>query len=274
MDATTSGRAIAGASAPPNILYISLEDFSTLASPVFSPDNPGAGHAHRRRTPFLERLASRGLVFRHAYCQVPICNPSRTSYLTGRRPTRTHVYANEHSFPDLPTLVDLIRAADPRAHVACAGACMVKPATLAPQWYLAARLLDSGECRVFEHRTAGGKIFHLACDVDARGFTRGDLFVEQPTESGSLAAADAAAAQHLLASVHNGSSGWQRQALHATLHREPSQGRTNDQAKAAVAIRLLAHCARARALHTCSRTWHSRPHHTHTISAHVWRAAP
>ena len=94
----------------------SRAQFATLASPVFAPESPGEGHANRRHTPFLERLAERGVVFRHVYCQVPICNPSRTSFLTGRRPSRTHVYTNDDAFPeDLPTLVDALRAADPGA---------------------------------------------------------------------------------------------------------------------------------------------------------------
>ena len=91
----------------PSILYVVLEDFSTLASPVFSAD---ATAANRRHTPYLASLAARGVVFQNAYCQAPICNPSRTSFLTGRRPTSTRVWTNDDAFPQgLPTIVDFLR---------------------------------------------------------------------------------------------------------------------------------------------------------------------
>ena len=34
------------------------------------------------KTPNLDRLAARGLVFNHAYCQQAVCSPSRSSLLT------------------------------------------------------------------------------------------------------------------------------------------------------------------------------------------------
>ena len=42
-----------------------------------------------RRTERLAQLAARSVVFRRAYCQAPICNPSRTSFMTSRRPQAT-----------------------------------------------------------------------------------------------------------------------------------------------------------------------------------------
>ncbi|MDR1865772.1 MAG: sulfatase [Bacteroidales bacterium] len=50
------------------------------------------------RTPNLDRLARQGVRFEHAYCQYPLSGPTRTSLLTGRRPTTSHSYGNGEWF--------------------------------------------------------------------------------------------------------------------------------------------------------------------------------
>jgi len=66
------------------------------------------------RTPNLDRLARRGVSFDRAYTQATLCNPSRTSFLTGLRPDRTGVHDNvidyREAMPDAVTLPQLLRA--------------------------------------------------------------------------------------------------------------------------------------------------------------------
>ncbi len=64
--------------APPNILLIVSDDLTTALS--------GYGHP-QCRTPNLDRLAARGVTFTRAYCQYPVCGPSRASIMTGHYPS-------------------------------------------------------------------------------------------------------------------------------------------------------------------------------------------
>lgn len=56
-------------------------------------------------TPFLNRLGRQGMVFSRAYCNAPLCVPSRCSFLTGRLPHSTGIFDNDSVLPeDVPTL--------------------------------------------------------------------------------------------------------------------------------------------------------------------------
>jgi choline-sulfatase len=72
---------------PPNILFIAVDDLNDWVSCL-------GGHP-QSRTPNIDRLARRGTLFANAHCQAPLCNPSRSSVLTGLRPTTTGIYALE-----------------------------------------------------------------------------------------------------------------------------------------------------------------------------------
>ncbi|WP_407429412.1 sulfatase [Arcticibacter sp.] len=60
------------------------------------------------KTPNLDRLANDGVRFERAYCQYPLCGPSRASILSGRRPTTSGLYGNREwlgaSYPDWVSL--------------------------------------------------------------------------------------------------------------------------------------------------------------------------
>ncbi len=67
---------------PPNILWICTDQqrFDT----IHALNNP---HIN---TPNLDRLVAEGVAFTHAFCQSPICTPSRASFLTGMYPSSVH----------------------------------------------------------------------------------------------------------------------------------------------------------------------------------------
>lgn len=74
----------ANAAAKPNILFIAIDDQNDWIGCL-------GGHP-QARTPHLDRLAERGTVFKNAHCQAPLCNASRSSLLTGLRPSSTGIY--------------------------------------------------------------------------------------------------------------------------------------------------------------------------------------
>ena len=58
------------------------------------------------KTPVVDQLVRSGVAFTHAYCQSPICTPSRSSFMTGLYPSRVHNTRNgNESFPSYPPVI-------------------------------------------------------------------------------------------------------------------------------------------------------------------------
>lgn len=69
----------------PNILFIVSDDLNTRIGPYMDIDN---------HTPHLNRLAEEGVMFSRAYCQYPLCGPSRASFMSGLYPETNGVLRN------------------------------------------------------------------------------------------------------------------------------------------------------------------------------------
>lgn len=76
---------VANATAKPNVLFIISDDLNTALS--------GYGHPECK-TPNLDAFAKSGVSFTRAYCQFPLCGPSRASIMTGQYPIVNGVTGN------------------------------------------------------------------------------------------------------------------------------------------------------------------------------------
>jgi iduronate 2-sulfatase len=92
------------ASARPNVLLICVDDLKPI----------GGCYGGTAKTPHLDRLAARGVLFERAYCNQAVCAPSRNALLTGLRPSTVGIYDLGTNFrkatPDAVTLPQHFKA--------------------------------------------------------------------------------------------------------------------------------------------------------------------
>lgn len=88
----------------PHILFLMADQLAASRLPF---------HGHPLvKTPNLSRLAEQGVVFDSAYCNSPLCAPSRFALMTGRLPSRTGGFDNASDLPaDTPTFAHYLRDA-------------------------------------------------------------------------------------------------------------------------------------------------------------------
>jgi iduronate 2-sulfatase len=88
----------------PNILFIAIDDLR--------PELGSYGNSVIQ-SPVIDQLASEGVMFTRAYCNVPVCGASRASLLTGARPTKyrflNHSSRADRDYPEAVTLPEHFR---------------------------------------------------------------------------------------------------------------------------------------------------------------------
>jgi choline-sulfatase len=86
----------------PNILIVMVDQLAPAFLPIHGFPIVKAPH--------IEALARHGVVFDSAYCNSPLCSPSRAAFMSGRLPSRTGVYDNAAEFrSDIPTWAHQLR---------------------------------------------------------------------------------------------------------------------------------------------------------------------
>ncbi|MFT5128791.1 MAG: iduronate 2-sulfatase [Rhodothermales bacterium] len=90
---------LAHAADRPNVLFLICDDLNC---------DMGVYKHPQVKTPHVDRLAARGVTFDRAYCQYPLCGPSRASFMTGLYPDQTLIHGNSNYIRErLPSVVTI-----------------------------------------------------------------------------------------------------------------------------------------------------------------------
>lgn len=84
----------------PNVLFMAIDDLNDWIGCL-------GGHPDVK-TPNLDRLAAKGVLFTNAHCSAPACNPSRASLMTGILPGTSGVYHNPNPWRESPVLANAV----------------------------------------------------------------------------------------------------------------------------------------------------------------------
>lgn len=77
----------------PNVLFIAVDDLNDWIGCL-------EGHP-QAKTPNIDRLAAKGMLFTNAHCPAPACNPSRTAIMTGISPHKSGLYDNRQKMREV-----------------------------------------------------------------------------------------------------------------------------------------------------------------------------
>lgn len=94
---------MAGVKKQPNILFLMVDQLTAFALSSYGNKTV--------KTPNIDKLANRGVVFENNYCNYPLCAPSRASMMTGQLTSKIGCYDNGAEFSaSVPTFVHHLRA--------------------------------------------------------------------------------------------------------------------------------------------------------------------
>ena len=88
----------------PNIVFVLADQIAATLLKIHDANSP-------IKTPHIDALASKAVVFDSAYCASPLCAPSRSSLVTGQLPTRIAAWDNASPLGvDVPTYAHYLRS--------------------------------------------------------------------------------------------------------------------------------------------------------------------